>query len=420
MDSDTAQDLLNEYFGHSINSGSLHSYYTCKQAGCCSLKHNTKGKDKFQHNWLFDQSLAYCHGTGMWWLIFVDDARAAVGGMYCLLCRIHNTKNKYNKDAKFNTEPSVRYKKGAIFNPNAKEGDKKDLGHSQSGSHLATVNLELSRRQDTMAKEYKQMTETVDKVTFNAMMSCYWLAKEEISNVKLPSLLHLQEQAGLSEMHFWKHRSQRSQREQRLLIGQLLKQQLLERVRDARWYSILVDEVTDCAVIEQLLIYIGYVGSNGEPMIEFLDVQNCLKDSDSPDAATITRLILEELNDDGLSSSYLCGFGSDGASVMTGSKSGVGVRLQQTSPIMLRSHCISHRLALACGDANDSVKYILEVERILIQLWKWLEYPKRSAAYVKIARSIQALDLTDKQTKTLATKVQKACRTRWLSTGKSI
>lgn len=44
-----------------------------------------------------------------------------------------------------------------------------------------------------------------------------------------------------------------------LLLGQLIREELIWRVKDAKWFSILVDEVTDCATIEQLLIYVGYV-----------------------------------------------------------------------------------------------------------------------------------------------------------------
>ena len=89
---------------------------------------------------------------------------------------------------------------------------------------------------------------------------------------------------------------------------------------------------------------------NGEPHFEFVEVKDCLADSDSADAETITKLITSELSECGLNLNYVCGFGSDGASVMAGSRNGVGVRLQRVCPVMVRSHCVNHRLALACGD----------------------------------------------------------------------
>ena len=82
---------------------------------------------------------------------------------------------------------------------------------------------------------------------------------------------------------------------------------------------------------EQLLIYIGYVDETGEPHFDFLEVKDCLATSDSADAETITHLIVEELKESGLQVENACGFGSDGASVMTGAQNGVGARLQAVS-----------------------------------------------------------------------------------------
>ena len=50
----------------------------------------------------------------------------------------------------------------------------------------------------------------------------------------------------------------------RLCLGQLIKEKLIQRVRDAKWFSILVDEMTDCATLERLLIYIGYTSEQSQ------------------------------------------------------------------------------------------------------------------------------------------------------------
>lgn len=149
--------------------------------------------------------------------------------MYCLLCCIHNTKNRFNKDSKFNCVPSIRYMRSALFNAKAiwQPGGKKDLGHAQSTGHLGTYLLELERRKSPLAQQHKAVQEKADKVTFNAMLSAYWLAHEEIANVKLKSMLNLEQQLGLQEMSHWKNISERCQREQRSLLGQLLKKTTL-------------------------------------------------------------------------------------------------------------------------------------------------------------------------------------------------
>ncbi|PFX26967.1 hypothetical protein AWC38_SpisGene8365 [Stylophora pistillata] len=56
-----------------------------------------------------------------------------------------------------------------------------------------------------------------------------------------------------------------------LLLGQLTKEKLIQRVKDAKWFSILVDEVTNCATLEQLLIYVDYVDEDGETNFDFLE-----------------------------------------------------------------------------------------------------------------------------------------------------
>lgn len=211
-----------------------------------------------------------------------------------------------------------------------------------------------------MANQHKVAHEVVDKVTYNAFLSSYWLGKEEVANKKLLSLIELEKHIGVAEMREFKHTSEQSQQEMRLLLGQLIKEKLIQRVKDAKWFSIVVDEVMDCATLEQLLIYVGYVGEEGKTHFDFdfLEVRDVLETSETADSETLTRIITEELNACGLNRALVCGFGSDGASVMTGKNNGVGSRLQKVCRIMVHSHCINHRLTLACSDANDTVKYI--------------------------------------------------------------
>ena len=60
--------------------------------------------------------------------------------------------------------------------------------------------------------------------------------------------------------------------------------------------------------------------------------------------------------------------------------------MRQECKLLLNVHCICHRLALACGDANDHVSYIKVVGKILVQLWSFFKNSaKRSASYAKAA-----------------------------------
>ena len=185
-----------------------------------------------------------------------------------------------------------------------------------------------------------------------------------------------------------------------------------------KWFSILV-EVTDCATLEQLLIYVGYADEEGRTYFDFLEVKDVRETSETADSKTFPRIITEELK--------ACGLGSDGASVLK--NNGVGTRLQKVCRIKVHSHCITHRLALACSGANGTMKDIQTIKVTLRQLWKWLEYPKCCSAFVKVFVSLQKIKLANdnddpakqkKLSKSLAVRIQNACRTRWLSTGQTV
>ena len=76
---------------------------------------------------------------------------------------------------------------------------------------------------------------------------------------------------------------------------------------------------------------------------------------------------------------------------------------------------------MACAGASEETKYIAQVEGILLQLWKFFaNSPKRTAVLVKAQESWRKMKLSDKARSAVAKKVQKACRTRWLSTSNAV
>ena len=126
----------------------------------------------------------------------------------------------------------------------------------------------------------------------------------------------------------------------------------------------------------------------------------------------------------------LAGLASEGASVFTDSKNGVGVKLRKkqeehieegSTPIMQQLWCVCHRLALACTNANDSVKYVSVVERNLQQLWSLFEnLNKKTALYANVQMNLSSIRVNENTRKVVTRKIQKACRTRWLSLGKAV
>ena len=84
-------------------------------------------------------------------------------------------------------------------------------------------------------------------------------------------------------------------------------------------------------------------------------------------AEGIEKALIDCLTGHGLTVQYLqdhwVGLGSDGASVMTGSKSGVAARLKSQFPLLISWHCFNHRLELS--SFGDAVKCCTEVNHLI-------------------------------------------------------
>ena len=107
------------------------------------------------------------------------------------------------------------------------------------------------------------------------------------------------------------------------------------------------------------VLYLRFsVDGKCDPVGIFLDILEL----DSLNAESILTSILKCLASHGLTddilSEYWLGFGSDGASVMVGSKSGVFTRLKEKYPRIISWHCFNHRLELS---VHDAVKTCTEV-----------------------------------------------------------
>ena len=148
-----------------------------------------------------------------------------------------------------------------------------------------------------------------------------------------------------------------------------------------------------------------------------------MEDAASPNAQTITDNIKEELAKNDLQVQNFLSLASDGASVMVGKNNGVSALLKRENPRLVNVHCICHRLALACGDSNNKVEYMHTIERLLVQLYKWLENScVKTAAYLKMQLRLRDMQLPADESKRhkIGHKLQRACRTRWLSTDKAV
>ncbi|XP_060606807.1 zinc finger protein 862-like [Ruditapes philippinarum] len=87
----------------------------------------------------------------------------------------------------------------------------------------------------------------------------------------------------------------------------------------------------------------------------------------------LASVIVDEFSRRNISFDKLLGFGSDGASVMTGSDRGVKGILLRKQPHMIHIHCMAHRLALFTSQAAKSVPNICEYQRFLTNLFYYFK-----------------------------------------------
>ena len=98
----------------------------------------------------------------------------------------------------------------------------------------------------------------------------YWIAKEEITNVKLVSLLQLLENLGVSELKYLSERSRPAVREMFLIISEVLKEHHLEKMKQVNTFGFLADETSDVFVLEQLIMFVTFNDYElGEPRMVF-------------------------------------------------------------------------------------------------------------------------------------------------------
>ena len=210
--------------------------------------------------------------------------------------------------------------------------------------------------------------------------------KEFIANRKLIPLISFMEKVlGISQLKHFSHRSQGSVREIYLSLGDAVKQTLLKKVRKAKSFGLLMDEVTDITVSSQLISFIQFWDQeNSSVTTMFLSSQNALEDFASCNSEAITELVKKNLVACNLDINKRMGLSTDGASVMVGKNNGVAAKLRQRNSKLLNMHCVCHRLALACTDTCQELKYIREVEDVLRQLWYYFHNsPKRMACFLK-------------------------------------
>ena len=186
------------------------------------------------------------------------------------------------------------------------------------------------------------------------------------------------------------------------VIGNAIQEKLIEEIKEANFFSILADEVTDCANLEQVSLVLRFVDSDKHIREEFLGLITVERIT----GEALATALLSWLDVHTLDVSLCRGQGYDGASNMSSSSAGVQARIRQVSPLALYTHCHSHQLNL-CIVKACSLPKIRNASGVVSEIAKFFNYsPKRQHFFERVVQSVAPEEKK--------TKLKDLCRTRWV------
>ena len=124
---------------------------------------------------------------------------------------------------------------------------------------------------------------------------------------------------------------------------------LIDCLHSADYFSIMIDETTDCSNSEQVVICCRWIDSSLEAHEDFMG---------STQASALLQVIKDFLLRSNLRISKLGGQCYDGAAAMCGSRNGVATQILKEETRALYTHCYRHSLNLACSDTIKQSKII--------------------------------------------------------------
>lgn len=166
-------------------------------------------------------------------------------------------------------------------------------------------------------------------------------------------------------------------------IASVIRNSLFEELNSSHYWSIMIDEAN--SIDDKHLAIVGKYIANNMPIMRYLG----LVDLKSTDSENIYNKIQLFCISNEIPYQNVIHFGSDGASNMTGYKSGVAARFKKMNPFISSNHCISHRLHLAGKDASAEVFYFQKYEKTLREIYG---YFSRSHTRQNILKLMQVIN----------------------------
>ena len=199
------------------------------------------------------------------------------------------------------------------------------------------------------------------------------------------------------------YRSKTVQSELIECCGKHIRSTIIQRIKDASFYSILADEAQDVSNTEQMPLVLRYVDSPGVIREDFIKFVHC---KSGISGAAISDSIKSEIRSLGLTLDNCRGQGYDGAGNMAGRYDGAAALIKNDYPKALYVHCASHRLNL-CVTSSCKIMTIKNMMSDVKAVSDYFNSSPKLADYLKT--NIVQIFPKDKHTKLID-----LCRTRWI------
>ncbi|KAI4800054.1 hypothetical protein KUCAC02_016591, partial [Chaenocephalus aceratus] len=222
--------------------------------------------------------------------------------------------------------------------------------HSQCQDHTFAVNA--GQQQMAMKSHIDSAKEQSSQKLHSQLKVVFHMTKNDIPGNQFRGMTDLLRAVGAPDFGtddgIYKHSESLCDME-RALEG-IIMRQLDEKLKASEFIGIIIDETVSITVENKLIVY-AKIENKGKIDNFFLGNYNL----HSGTAQCIYEKVVEVLRGRGIELSKVMGLGSDGASVMTGKRAGVGALLKRVNPFLIQVHCVAHRAALAAVDAANAV-----------------------------------------------------------------
>ena len=179
---------------------------------------------------------------------------------------------------------------------------------------------------------------------------------------------------------------------------------IIQKVKEAKWYTLIADEVTDVSNKEQLSIVLRYI--DGEQLIVREDVVGFFECDTGISGHALAAKLTTTLQELGLDLQYLRGQAYDGAGNMAGRSKGTAAVITSQYPLATYLHCASHCLNLAVVKSLE-VGYVQNMVLVVGKVYHFFDaHPKRQRALEEAISEIQSMSAKKK--------LKDMCRTRWI------